>query len=485
MAGAYSDPTILKDGSTYYMTFSSFEAVPGLSIWKSGDLVNWTPVGPALIEPLGSVFAVDLVKHRDRYFIYIPFVPTAWSTALTKGNSIYVIHAESMDGPWSDPIDLDIHGLIDPGHAVGEDGERYLFLSGGHRVRLSRDGLSRVGDVEKVYEGWKYPDDWITEAYALEGPKILRRGDYFYMISAVGGTGGPPTGHMVIVARSKSIHGPWEDCPRNPIVRTVSPEEAWWSRGHATIVEGPAGDWWMVYHGYENGFRTLGRQTLMEPVAWSPDGWPQAMGGDLSMPLSKPTGGRASNHGMGRSDDFKGTRLDSRWSFHGPKPGEAERIALASGTLTLACRGEGPDDTAPLTNIAGDRSYQVSVEIELEGTATGGLLLYLSPRLFLGMAINGDRLLTYAGGRVHYWRESAPPTSVMHLRILNQANIITFYYSVDGVDWTRHGLRMDASGYNANTILPGEGESLRPAIFSAGRDGSVRFRRYEYMALLT
>ena len=60
------------------------------------------------------------------------------------------------------------------------------------------------------------------------------------MISAVGGTAGPPTSHMVIVARSRSIHGPWENCPHNPIVRTVDPEERWWSRGHATMFEGRA-----------------------------------------------------------------------------------------------------------------------------------------------------------------------------------------------------------------------------------------------------
>ena len=74
----------------------------------------------------------------------------------------------------------------------------------------------------------------------------------------------------------------------NPIVRTVSAEEKWWSRGHATLVEGPAGDWWMVYHGYENGFWTLGRQALLDPVEWTDDGWFRAKGGDLSQPIAKP-----------------------------------------------------------------------------------------------------------------------------------------------------------------------------------------------------
>jgi beta-xylosidase len=83
---------------------------------------------------------------------------------------------------------------------------------------------------------------------------------------------------MVIVARSRSINGPWENCPHNPVVHTASAAEPWWSRGHATAVQGPAGDWWLAYHGYENGYRTLGRQMLLEPFAWGDDGWPHALG---------------------------------------------------------------------------------------------------------------------------------------------------------------------------------------------------------------
>ncbi|MDI1295958.1 MAG: family 43 glycosylhydrolase, partial [bacterium] len=202
LSGDYPDPSILKDGDDYYMTHSSFDASPGLLIWHSRDLVNWSPMGPALDKPLGTVFAVDLVKHEGRYYIYIPFMKAPWSKGLKSFANIYVIHADTMTGPWSAPIDLGIGNLIDPGHLVGEDGERYLFLSGVNRVRLTRDGLATAGPVEKVYDGWHYPDNWVTEAYALEGPKLMRRGEWFYLISAVGGTGGPATGHMVIVARS-------------------------------------------------------------------------------------------------------------------------------------------------------------------------------------------------------------------------------------------------------------------------------------------
>jgi xylan 1,4-beta-xylosidase len=72
LAGDHPDPTILKVGPDYYMTFSSFESYPGLVIWRSRDLVNWTPVGPALRTPIGSVWAPELVRHDGRFYLYIP-----------------------------------------------------------------------------------------------------------------------------------------------------------------------------------------------------------------------------------------------------------------------------------------------------------------------------------------------------------------------------------------------------------------------------
>ena len=168
LAGDRPDPAVIRVGDEYWLTYSSFESAPGLPLYRSTDLVNWTFEGSALAEPLGNTFAVDIAEHDGRYFIYIPFIPTPWST-LTDA-SIFVIHAPSMRGPWSEPIDLGIRGAIDPGHVVGEDGRRYLFVSGIRRIGLADDGLATVGELEQVYDGWRYPDDWITEAYALEGP---------------------------------------------------------------------------------------------------------------------------------------------------------------------------------------------------------------------------------------------------------------------------------------------------------------------------
>ncbi len=72
IAGDHPDPSILEDGDDYYLTFSSFDSYPGIVIWKLRDLVNWQPVTAALISPIGSVWAPELIKHNRRFYVYIP-----------------------------------------------------------------------------------------------------------------------------------------------------------------------------------------------------------------------------------------------------------------------------------------------------------------------------------------------------------------------------------------------------------------------------
>jgi xylan 1,4-beta-xylosidase len=469
LAGDHPDPTILKDGDDYYMTFSSFLADPGVIIWHSQDLVNWQPIGPALTQPLGSIWAMDLVKHNGRYFIYIP-----------AGSSIYVIWADNIKGPWSDPVDLKIEGAIDPGHAVGEDGKRYLFVNGVRRIGLTDDGLATIGKLEKVYEPWRYPQDWVVEMFAPEGPKLLRRGEWFYLVMAVGGTSGPPTSHMVIAARSRSIHGPWENHPSNPLVRTRSAEEKWWSRGHASLVEGPAGDWWMVYHGYENGYRTLGRQCLLEPIEWTRDGWFKAKGGDLSKPMPTPKKGKAVPHNFAKSDDFQTTRFGVQWSFFNPGPDEMKRVQHTPGTLAIQGKGTSPVDASPLTFIAGDRAYEATITMEIGADAEGGLLLHYSERAYVGIGFTPTQMKTFAHSQEQSWMREKMDVSTVHICMRNDRHIVTFHYSLDGKQWVQHPWQMEVSGLHHNVF--GGFASLQPGIYSAGT-GVVKLRDFKYRAL--
>jgi len=473
--GDHPDPTVLKDGDDYYMTFSSFFSYPGVVIWHSTDLVNWTPIGPALKRPLGTVWAMDLVKHDGRYYIYIPANPD-------DRQSIFVIHADDMRGPWSEPIDLKIEGCIDPGHAVGEDGKRYLFFNGVRRIGLTDDGLATSGALEHVYDPWRYPDDWVVEMFAAEGPKIFRRADWFYLMSAVGGTSGPPTSHMVIVARSRSIHGPWQDCPHNPIVHTRSADEPWWSRGHATAVEGPAGDWWLVYHGYENGFRTLGRQTLLEPMTWTTDGWPRATGGTLKAPLRKPLPRSTGPAGFALSDDFSTNKFGTQWSFFNPGNNEIARARYETGALVLAAKGTGPADCSPLTMLVGDRSYEAQVTLDIDEGAQAGLTLFYSDRMFCGIGFSTTQMLTWIYGQEQRWMRQDVSAKSVRIKVSNRDNIITFHYAQGHGLWTKHPWQMEVSGIHHNVF--GGFLSLKIGICCVGA-GHVRVRDFVYQGITT
>ncbi len=473
LAGDHPDPAVLKDGKDYYLTFSSFDSYPGLTIWHSRDLVNWQPRKPALTRNIGSVWAVSLEKHKGRYFLYIP--------VKASPNDVFVTWADDIDGPWSDPQPLGLHNHIDPCHVVGEDGSRWLFLSGGDRVRLSDDGLSLAGQPEHVYDPWHYPDDWDVEGFSPEGPKVHRRGEWFYLVTAVGGTAGPPTGHMVIAARSKSVHGPWEQHPGNPLVRTKNESEAWWSRGHASLVEGPDGHWYTLYHGFEAHFWTLGRQCLLDKVAWTADGWFHMTGGDLAKPLSMPKGGQALPHGLSLSDNFSAPlAMGSKWSFFRPAPDEGSRVRVEGGALHLAGKGLAPSSGSPLLLTAGDTSYRFECDIEVPEDGTAGLVLFYDDKLYCGLGFDEKHFVTHQYG-IERGRPANPHGRRMKLRITNRRHIISIHTSGDGgKTWKRFDRGMEVSGYHHN--VRGGFLMLRPGLYAAG-PGEAVFRDFQFEAL--
>jgi beta-xylosidase len=285
---------------------------------------------------------------------------------------------------------------------------------------------------------------------------------------------------MVIAARSKSINGPWEHCPRNPLVRTTSRSEKWWSRGHASLVEGPDGSWWAVYHGYENGYWTLGRQTLLDPVEWTADGWFRMTGGDLSRPIRKPRGGTALPHGLALSDDFATLALGTRWNFFRPAADETSRVRVADHTLFLKARGTAPSDSSPLLTIAGDQAYRFECDIEIDPGVTAGLILFYDDKLYAGLGFDRSRFVTHQYG-IERGRPANPHGTRLRMRVTNDRNVVTYDTSGDGGrTWLRFDRGMEVSGYHHN--VRGGFLMLRPGLYAAG-EGEARFRDFTFRAL--
>ena len=381
-AGDYPDPTILRVGEDFYMTHTSYSYSPGLVVWHSRDLVNWLPISHVIdaAPTRNEIWAPDLVEHGGRYYIYFPM------------GGIFVVHADHPRGPWSEPIDLKVND-IDPGHVVGPDGTRYLYSAGGHVIQLAPDGLSTVGKSRKAYEGWAFPSEWKTEGTWLESPKLTRRGEYYYLICAEGGTAGPPTSHMSVVARSKSPLGPWENSPHNPLIHTYSADEDWWSVGHGTLVSTPDDRWYFVYHGYRKGFQSLGRNTLMEPIEWTADGWPRApLGARRGQPMPAPMG-VAQRPMIELSDQFTTPDLRAVWGAW--KESDTSRFKTGEGVLSVRAKGDSYAESSPLTVKARDESYTVQVAAEIDGESAATLGLQYNPKVAAYVQLRAGQLNVY------------------------------------------------------------------------------------------
>lgn len=418
--GDYPDPSIMREGDDFYMTHSCFTYYPGLLIWHSTDLVTWEPVARAVQGQDYSIFAPELCKVGGKYYIYYP----------TSTGRNFVVTADRIEGPWSEPVQIDVSG-IDPGHVIGEDGKRYLYLSDGNAplilVQLTDDGLAVASEPETSFAGWPIPEDWVTEGFWLESPKLFKRGDWFYLVTAEGGTAGPETSHMVLVARSRSAAGPWENSPYNPMIHTYSASEDWWSKGHGTLIDDAQGNWYVVYHAYRNGFHTLGRSTMIESVEWTEDGWPVA---------AQKDGALWENHGL-QADysylrDYDNPLMWAKWE---------------PGTETL------------MTTTAIDAEYRIEAEFEVSGTDMAGLYLFYNDDASFGLRLGMEPSLSSAG-------------QIRKIRIENHNNIASVW-KMNGNEWEAVEENVDLSSYNHN-VYKGF-FALRPAYLLTGSARLVSF----------
>tara|TARA_R110002050_G_scaffold53118_2_gene120826 strand:- start:57153 stop:58661 length:1509 start_codon:yes stop_codon:yes gene_type:complete len=464
--GDYPDPSILKDGDNYYVVHSSFEYYPGLLIWHSKDLINWEPVTHALNKYIGSVWAPDLVKYKNKYYIYFP-----------ANDEIYVLVADSIEGPWSDPINLNLKN-IDPGHVVGEHGKRYLYSANGGYVPLSDDGLSVIGETKHAYDGWEIPREWSIECFCMEGPKLMKKGDYYYLTVAEGGTAGPATGHMIISARSKSVFGPWENSPFNPIMRTKNSNERWWSKGHGTPFEDKEGRWWIMYHAYEKGFYNMGRQTLLLPIEWTKEGWYKIAENSSDIKPIKKTDLVESNTNFIFKDNFEGDKLKPQWRFFGEY--DINRFQVKDNSVLVKAKGDIAGNSSPLLYTPTDHSYTVEVELLIEGNAIGGFTLFYNNIAYSGVFADSNNILT----NIHGWQFPTEKNVIKghtYLRMKSINNTVDLFYSTDGKNWIKIENSLEVSGFHHNAF--GGFMGVRVGLCSIG-EGAVTYKNFKYTPIV-
>ncbi len=274
--GMFPDPSIVRVGKDYYMVNSSFIFFPCIPISHSKDLIHWEIIGHAVTEPEWAsldeleggrgYWAPDISYDNGKFYITATYRLNDTGTVYRKQ---IVVSSEKPEGPYSKPAIIDEDG-IDPS-IFHEDGRHYMLLNRGARIlELNEDCTKQISEAELLYYG--------DQKRAPEGPHLLKKDGYYYLFLAEGGTG---AGHRISVARSKTLMGNYEPCPYNPIMRQMDEGAAIQRCGHGKPVCTQNGEWYMVYlcgRMIGDGYSMLGRETALDPISWTADGWPVVNG---------------------------------------------------------------------------------------------------------------------------------------------------------------------------------------------------------------
>ncbi|MGH3417745.1 MAG: family 43 glycosylhydrolase, partial [Actinocrinis sp.] len=351
--GFHPDPSVCRVGEDYYLACSSFEYFPGVPLFHSRDLVNWTQIGNALDRPSqlwltdgpssGGVYAPTLRHHDGRFWLI---------TTNVSGVGNLLVTASDPAGPWSEPLALPGVPGIDPDLAWDEQGDCWCTVAGVAQVRLDPRTGEVFGPVRRLWTG-------TPGAKAPEAPHLYHIGEYWYLMIAEGGT---ERGHGVSIARGPAPTGPFEPCPANPIVTHRSTEHPIQNTGHADLVQAPDGSWWMVLLGVRPGggtpgWHVLGRETFLASVTWDDDGWPvvgelSPDGPALPWPLQPPADAEPVRDdfdhddaaGDGTEDAAADGALRPSWIVLRERPAQLYSTTDRPGWLTLRARAASLDD---------------------------------------------------------------------------------------------------------------------------------------------
>jgi xylan 1,4-beta-xylosidase len=333
LTGFYPDPSVCRVGADYYLVNSSMECFPGVPISHSRDLIHWRQIGNCLTRSsqlaLGRcVSSAGILAPTLRHHAGVFYLIT--TNVAARGN--FFVTARDPAGPWSEPLWLEADG-IDPSLFFDEDGRVYFTCQ-------SRDGaMQSTIDLETGRLQSPLRVIWPGTGGAYpEAPHLYHINGVYYLMMSEGGT---EYGHMVTIARSASPWGPFESCPRNPVMthrsNGVLPIQ---SVGHADLVQAPDGRWWAVCLGVRpNGYppcHHLGRETFLAPVAWDADGWPvMGRNGRIDLEMEIPGWQEQPWEQEPIRDEFDERELHPRWNFLRNPHAEDWSLTERPGSLRL------------------------------------------------------------------------------------------------------------------------------------------------------
>ncbi|KAJ9130835.1 Xylosidase/arabinosidase [Pleurostoma richardsiae] len=295
--GFAPDPSIVFVDGYFFLVTSSFHLFPALPIYVSKDLANWALIGNAINRksqldladastdtfPLDTGFTMigtsglfaPTIRHHNGVF-YLVCTNTTSTGLDFETTNFYITTTDIWSSAWSEPIYIDFHG-IDPSFFFDDDDR--VYLQGSWRLDRTRQPSCTIKQYEidvrtgealsatrEIWQGFA--------KYDSEGPHIYKKDGWYYLVIAEGGTF---EHHMLSVARSRAIWGPYDSCEQNPIMTASGTNEYIQNIGHGELFQDGTGAWWAVVLGVRNhaGRYPLGRETFLTPVTWPKDGWPR------------------------------------------------------------------------------------------------------------------------------------------------------------------------------------------------------------------
>ncbi len=474
IAGDHPDPSIIRTGKDYWATCTSSAWGPLFPLLHSTDLVNWEQTGSVLTKrpdwATGDFWAPEISEFNGKFLVYF--------TARQRNGrlSVAVATANKPTGPYTDhgPLVAQEDGSIDPSTATDRNGVRYLIWKedGNSRnqpsiiwaQKLNDDGTKLVGEMHELIRndiGW--------EGGVVEGPFVLRRGDWFYLFYSGNGCCGSGCTYALGVARSHSLLGPWEKNPANPI---LAGNETWSCPGHGSIVQTEVEKYFLLYHAYSTkGTVFTGREGMLDEVKFGANDWPTINNGNgASVKTISPLGATQKVLGASYAEDFSQKKIQSGWQW----PQHREPIhRLENGKLFLAASGRE-------TNLLAAVLARSTLSLDYAATATFatkslkpgtavGLCAFGDSDNAMGVAFQDGEIITWRrdrGATREVSRQPAPAAPKLLLQLTTRLGYrFQFAVSADGERW------QPCSATDAKDLPPWD-RSVRVALTVGGAAGA-------------
>jgi xylan 1,4-beta-xylosidase len=280
---------VIRVGEWYYLAVSSFEWFPTIPLYRSRDLATWRQIGSVVtavsrgdlfgVPDSAGIWAPSLSYDGNLFWVTYSIVRTFHGRQLDV--ETYIATARDPAGQWSEPTRVSGHGF-DPA-LFHRDGRHYLL----NVQSDSRPGGSRFSGIilvplnEAGTEVAGRPTMLLQHPTLIEGPKMLHYDGWYYLVLAQGGTG---VEHGVLMARSRTLIGPYELDDRPLLTSRDDRSLRLQKAGHAELIEAPDGRWFLS-HLASRWLDTAqgrqfpwGREVGIQEITWI-DGWPRLAGG--------------------------------------------------------------------------------------------------------------------------------------------------------------------------------------------------------------